>query len=498
MKQRRRRGWIWLLVGAGLVLALLFLPQLLLPPSADLAVSVVDAGTGNPLPEALVWVSAPGAPSRPALATDERGIARFQDLPPGTQGTVWVQKVDYELASESGLALLAGQKNQVRVPLTPHPGDRLFVGLDQARVAEIDLASLLVVQTIRLSGESGGAVQHLLVHPSQGLLYAITRSRVRILDGRGTGSIPRTEGYILDARTGASRGRLDILETWEVSPSIQGLGLSEDGQRLYVVANWVRGMVMVMDAGSGRLLDATHQLYLNASLVEPAPGELARIEVLPSRPTTITTGLEIDVRRALLTRLYDANRNAIVRKPGSAGLYLVRHAGGWQRVEPLDARLQEVLDGLPVGMYPEASLAADGATLYHWGMGYFGTDIPLGDTLYTQALGPGAPRARTQTLPLGTSAMAASPTSQELYVLNAELGTLTLLDPTGAEPPILVPVGKQPVALAVSADGTRAFVANQGSSSITVVNLPTADVAATIPLPGEPHSLALREAGGGP
>jgi YVTN family beta-propeller protein len=55
-----------------------------------------------------------------------------------------------------------------------------------------------------------------------------------------------------------------------------------------------------------------------------------------------------------------------------------------------------------------------------------------------------------------------------------------------------VPVGSQPGALAIDAHGRRAYVANHESGTVSVVDLASARVLHTVPLPGQPLSLALR------
>ncbi|MFP5206245.1 MAG: YncE family protein [Acidobacteriota bacterium] len=56
-------------------------------------------------------------------------------------------------------------------------------------------------------------------------------------------------------------------------------------------------------------------------------------------------------------------------------------------------------------------------------------------------------------------------------------------------------MGNQPVALAVSSDGSTAYVANYGDSTITRVNLLTGTPTATAAVGGQPTSAALTSAG---
>lgn len=79
---------------------------------------------------------------------------------------------------------------------------------------------------------------------------------------------------------------------------------------------------------------------------------------------------------------------------------------------------------------------------------------------------------------------------------NSANGTLTLIDisedsfgndsPTFGHIIATVPVGKEPDAVSVLQDGTRAYVANRGDGTVSVVSLISNTVTSTIALPDEP------------
>ena len=48
-----------------------------------------------------------------------------------------------------------------------------------------------------------------------------------------------------------------------------------------------------------------------------------------------------------------------------------------------------------------------------------------------------------------------------------------------------IPVGKNPLMVGVLQDGTQAYVINQGDSTVSVINLKTNTVTATIPATGD-------------
>lgn len=153
----------------------------------------------------------------------------------------------------------------------------------------------------------------------------------------------------------------------------------------------------------------------------------------------------------------------------------------------LEAKNQQTLERASMALLPSGGLlSADGRFLYAWSAERF-EDL---QTAFERDLNP---MPGTLALPGDSAAWSLSRRRQELYELDAQLGTLSILDLTGQEPPTLVAVGKEPVALVVSSDEEMAYVANRGSHSISVVHLPGATVWHTIPLPGEPLSLALRQ-----
>ncbi len=80
------------------------------------------------------------------------------------------------------------------------------------------------------------------------------------------------------------------------------------------------------------------------------------------------------------------------------------------------------------------------------------------------------------------------------YVANWASGTVTVLDTSAATPAVIstLTAGTNPVAIAASADGTRIYVSNYGSSTVQVLN-PTAQtpLVATIPVGTQPNGIAL-------
>lgn len=73
------------------------------------------------------------------------------------------------------------------------------------------------------------------------------------------------------------------------------------------------------------------------------------------------------------------------------------------------------------------------------------------------------------------------------------LAVLGSMAPATAVPVVTdtIPVGTNPFGVAVSPDGTRAYVTNYGSASVSVINTTTKAVTATIPVNGSPRGVAV-------
>jgi len=455
--ERRRRGLrAVVLLAAGLAVGALVLLYLTAPSPTVLVIQASDATTGEPLAEAVVQVQAQGEQPLPAVTTDEKGAARFRDLPPGSTYVVRVQGIDHDIVFQPQVVVPEGKETTVGISLTPHAGGRLYVGLDWARVTEVDTASLLPVRTIRMSDWKLGPVSHIRVHPSQDLLYTIVAG----------------QGYIVDSRYEKSLGRL------RVKGEIGSLDLTAGGQ--YLVAIGGEGgrpsHLITLDAQTGQLLTDTLLVANGAAppvLWQPDGTDLY---VLTAASRLVWTSGGIPTGE-----FYE---RGVVSADGQTLYMLVTIA-----VTPA-LQTQFLSSTVPVSSAVPYSLT-QGLTTTHYIYPDPDTqsrDMVLGVPTATTA----GPMLRSQLLPPGTSALAASPVKQEVYVLNDYLGTLSIIDPAGLAPPTIIAVGKGPRALTISADGKWAYVANRESLTISVVYLPSARVLHTIPLEGEPFSLGLR------
>lgn len=100
------------------------------------------------------------------------------------------------------------------------------------------------------------------------------------------------------------------------------------------------------------------------------------------------------------------------------------------------------------------------------------------------------------TVPVGTSprGITLNENGSRAYVANWTSGTVTVLDTSTATPALVstISVGTNPVGIAANADGSRVYVSNYGSNSVSVLN-PTAatPLVATIPVGTQPYGITL-------
>jgi YVTN family beta-propeller protein len=420
-----------------LLLAALALLLLTAPSPTTLSVRVIDADTRGPLAGAAVRARGRTGEPIPTVTTDEAGLAQFEDIASDSSYVLRVQKLGYDLTFEPGVIVTEGQETEVDIPLSQGTGSRLLVGLEGARVAEIDTASLLVGQTLRLHDWKQGATRHVRVHPSEDLIYAVAG---------GVGSI-------LNVQNGESLATIEldgIVET-----------LSTDGSRLDFVVDKGNAFQPASPEGTDG--------------AGPEADQLARLLTMDAITGELLA--EEEAHSPLRSPL-------MFWQPGGNLVYLVDPAR-WSLWQIGESPIQ-VLAHSPTGAYPkEGFLSADGHYRYTWSTDSF-------ENLKATWARKLRPVSMNQLSVVSTSSFSLSPTDPELYVLDAQLGTMSIIDPTGDIPPILIAVGKRPVALVVSPGGTWAYVANRESQTVSVIHLPSAQVVQTIPLDGEPISLAVQ------
>ena len=97
---------------------------------------------------------------------------------------------------------------------------------------------------------------------------------------------------------------------------------------------------------------------------------------------------------------------------------------------------------------------------------------------------PGTVSTRSSTIGLSVD-------GNHLVVANADVGTVTVFQPTGLVKVAEIPVGHEPSSVVVHKTNPTAYVANAADGTVSVVTLPSGPVTTTIAVGSEPLGLAL-------
>lgn len=94
--------------------------------------------------------------------------------------------------------------------------------------------------------------------------------------------------------------------------------------------------------------------------------------------------------------------------------------------------------------------------------------------------------------------VAIAPDGRFAYVTNQFSNTLSVIDLVALSKTTDIPVGAGPYGVALTPDGSRAYVANSAANTVSIVDTAGRTVIATIPIPGvQPHGVAITNNNGG-
>ena len=165
-------------------------------------------------------------------------------------------------------------------------------------------------------------------------------------------------------------------------------------------------------------------------------------------------------------------------------------------ISVINASTRTVTATIPAGASPQSVIISpDGATLYVAGSGNSSNDEAGTITMISTAtdgitgtisMGDGA----------GAAAVALSPDGGTAYVANADSNAVSVIDLTTDTVTATIPVGLFPDSLTVTPDGRAVYVANSSSGSISVIGTATDTVTATIPIAGGPAQVSNYPDGG--
>lgn len=417
-----RTKWPWILLG--LILTALALTFCYVNTrTTQITVEVRDADTGAALEGALVEVQNNNGQTLFELHTDEFGVAGVKRLDPAKGYRVLVRKVDYIPALGTDLEVRLHKTTEVRVPLRPKPGGRLYVGAEQNQIAMVDTASYLLASLSRgPEALRQGAIRHLVAPPELPQLYVAARSAT----------------YLLDA------ARLEPLQGWSVTGSVEGLGLSQDGARLFA--------------------HVTARPRPRLTVIDPQTGDMRSLDIDPLPELAPDAALALRDKRLSVV----------------GGLLVAEDAEGQVSVY----WIADVARRAGAAYEPTwAALSADQSLLYVGGPEMGGVAALQ---LETQA------PAQLAELGQGLSAIAVNPNGREIYLANRTLGTLLVLDAQTLESLAVVPAGRAPEMVAVDAEGARVYVGNTDSQNVTIVDVASRRVIQTVEIGAQPYALVVR------
>ena len=165
-------------------------------------------------------------------------------------------------------------------------------------------------------------------------------------------------------------------------------------------------------------------------------------------------------------------------------------------ISVINASTDTVTATIPAGASPQSVvISPDGSTLYVAGSGDISNDEAGTLTMISTAT-----EGITGTISMGDNAGAAavalSPDGTTAYVADANNNAVSVIDLATDAITATIPVGLFPDSLTVTPDGRAVYVANSSSESVSVIDTATDTVTATVPIAGGPAQVANYPDGG--
>lgn len=241
------------------------------------------------------------------------------------------------------------------------------------------------------------------------------------------------------------------------------------------------GALLVLAADTGKKLAARHLPAPNHNGVFSPDGSAIWTgqmgepgKVLALDPETLETRQEVAVGSMPAEVTVSAD-----------GRYLFVANGGSDDVSVIDLSSRDVVKTIAVGDNPVGAWPGADNVMY--------VDNESGETISAIDV---ATLAVTRTFELGfMPGMATlSPAKDELWVTDAEGGSVTFWSLDDGTKTGEVPTGAGAHAVVFAPDGARAFVTNQQDDSLSVVDVAARSVIKTLPIDGQPNGLVFRSA----
>ena len=268
-----------------------------------------------------------------------------------------------------------------------------------------------------------------------------------------------------------------IAATIGVAASPSGLAVTPDGGSVYV-ANRGANAVSVISTASNSVITT---ISVGASPIQLAiTPNGAQVYVVDQGSNQVTV-IDTASKTAIATINVGSKPNAVAISPDGTRAYVTNLYGG--NVSMIDTNSKSV-----IGSFPTAS-GPSGITTTPNGRVYVGNQYSNSVTVH-DASGNLLGTIGGFAFPTWVSS---TPNGSRVFVTNGNSGSISIIDTSSNGIIATVPVGSNPTSVAVSADGVSAYVTNEYSFSLSQVSVAGSFVTNTLQHVGEyPFAVAMQ------
>ena len=259
---------------------------------------------------------------------------------------------------------------------------------------------------------------------------------------------------VIDTDAGA------VVATMPVAAGPHGMAVSPDGRNVYVSGD-LASTVSVIDTASDRVAQTIEVGKAPHGLAMKSDGKLLLVAVYgDDRVAFVDTST-----RAVIGTVAVAKPHTIAIRPDDKVAYVASQEPGRFGLAIVDLETRTVVRNLPLEKTPrDLEFGYDGKALYYTQAGVNAIQVldPVSDKVVAE-------------IPTGASPHIAAyyrGTTAGVGVIQGP-GELLLFNPATNAAVRSVAVGKQPHWVATAGDGKKAYVTNEGSNDVTIVDLAT-------------------------
>jgi YVTN family beta-propeller protein len=281
---------------------------------------------------------------------------------------------------------------------------------------------------------------------------------------------------VIDTATGT------VVATLPVATGPHGMTQTPDGRTVYISGEG-SSQVSVIDTASNRVVATLEVGKTPHGLAMTPDGRILLVGVYgEDRVAFFDTAT-----RTLLGSAAVAKPHTIAVRPDGKVAYVASQEPGKFALVVVDLATRGVLRSIALDKAPrDPEFAADGHALYFTLAGVNAVQVldPANDTVVAQIATGASPHIASvfRGASVGT-------------VVVQGPGELLLFDPATNAPLRAVAVGKQPHWVAATADGKKAYVTNEGSNDVTVIDL-AAGTTTTIGVGAAPRKVVVQRVAG--